>query len=85
MKTRQDKEMTDYTIPVYTKNEIELSWQIEMGTVYDKNIINRISLVYSDIEIELSGPIWLGAVCDEYQAGQRFDWSYKYGLHRKWN
>lgn len=37
MKTRQDNEMTDYTIPVYTKNEIELSWQIEMGTVYDKN------------------------------------------------
>ena len=54
-------------------------------TRQDNNIINRISLVYSDIEIELSGPIWLGAVCDEYQAGQRFDRSYKYGLHRKWN
>ena len=54
-------------------------------TRQDNNIINRISLVYSDIEIELSGPIWLGAVCDEYQAGQQFDRSYKYGLHRKWN
>lgn len=37
MKTRQDNEMTDYTILVYTKNKIELSWQIEMGTFYDKN------------------------------------------------
>ena len=36
MKTKEDNDMTDCTAPLYSKNEIKLSWPIRQGTVYDK-------------------------------------------------
>lgn len=37
MKTRQDIDVTDHIDVVYIKNEIELSWLIQQGAVYDEN------------------------------------------------
>ena len=37
MKTRQDNYVTDRKDAVYAKNEIELLWLIESGTIYDEN------------------------------------------------
>ena len=39
MKTRQDNDVTDHTGAIYVENNIELSWPIESGVVYDKNQI----------------------------------------------
>lgn len=39
MKTRQDNGVANYIGVIYAKNEIELSWSIGLGTVYDKNQI----------------------------------------------
>ena len=36
MKTRSDKGVTDRTSPLFTENEIELSWPIRHGKVYDE-------------------------------------------------
>ena len=37
MKSRQDNDVTDGTCATYTKNEIELLWQIGLGAVCDEN------------------------------------------------
>ena len=37
MKTRQDNEVIDYKGIVYVKNEVKLSWLIELSAVYDEN------------------------------------------------
>lgn len=37
MKTRHDNDMTDCTGAAYIENDIELSWLIESGVVYDDN------------------------------------------------
>ena len=37
MKTRQDNDVIDYKGIVYVKNEVELSWLIELSAVYDEN------------------------------------------------
>ena len=37
MKTKQDNRLIDHTGVVYTENEIELSWSIEAGALYDEN------------------------------------------------
>ena len=35
-KTKEDNNMTNCIDPLYTKNEIELSWPIRYGTIYHK-------------------------------------------------
>ena len=42
------------------------------------------SAVYVENEIELSWPIRYGTDCDENWIEQLCDWSYRYGLHKKW-
>ena len=39
MKTRQDNDVTDHRGVFYFENDIELSWSIRPGAVYDKNQI----------------------------------------------
>ena len=38
-KTSQDNNMIDHWGLVYVENETELSWHIELGTVYDESQI----------------------------------------------
>ena len=40
-KVIQDNDMTDRTSAVYIENEIELSWLIGPGAVYDKNQVGQ--------------------------------------------
>ena len=40
-KVIQDNDMTDRTSAVYIENEIELSWLIGLGAVYDENQIGQ--------------------------------------------
>ena len=51
--------MIDCSGPLYAENEIELSWPIWLGTIYDKDQTRQwlIMYVYIKIEIELSRPI----------------------------
>ena len=39
MKTIQDNDMTNHTGVVYSENNIELSWPIILGTVFDEKQI----------------------------------------------
>ena len=36
-KTREDNELIDRTSVVCVENDIELSWSIKLGTIYDEN------------------------------------------------
>ena len=40
MKSRQDV-LTDHTSAVYVENEIEISWLIKSGVIYDENKIKQ--------------------------------------------
>ena len=88
MKTIQDNDTTDLIGLVYAKNDIEHSWLIKSGVVYDENQIGqqRDQLYRCGLYrnwTELSGPIELGAVYDEIYTRQQHDQLYKYSLHRK--
>ena len=37
MKTRHDKDVTNRIGAVYVENDIELSWLIRLGAIYDEN------------------------------------------------
>ena len=37
MKTKHGNDMTDHIGMVYAENDIELSWLIRLGAVYDEN------------------------------------------------
>ena len=58
--------MTNRISVLYIENEIELSWPIEPGVVYDKNEIgqwhDRIGMIYIENDTRLSTPIWPGTV-----------------------
>lgn len=36
MKTRQDNDVTNCTTPLYSEKDIELSWSIQQGMVYNE-------------------------------------------------
>lgn len=62
--------MIDHTNTIYSKNEAELPWLIELCLVCDENkqdsyVTDCIGLVYIETEMELSGPIWLNTVYNE--------------------
>ena len=41
MKTRKGNDVIDSTGVVYTESEIEVSWLIRLGVIYDKNQIGQ--------------------------------------------
>lgn len=53
--------MTHHTGTVYTENEIELSWLIELSAV----MTDSISAIYTENETKLLWSIIQGVVCDE--------------------
>lgn len=82
--------MTDRTGTVYVENEIELSWPIGSGVVYDEkqqenNVIDHNGEVYTKNDIEVSWSIWSSVDCDKNKIGQLRDWSYRWGLRWKQN
>ena len=58
-----------------------LWWKISQ----DNYMTDRIGAVYAKNCIELLWPIELGTDYEKNEAGQLHDWSYRCGLHRKWN
>ena len=75
-KIRQDNDVIDRTSVVYAKSDIELSWLIRLGAIYDENhyMTDRNDVVYVENDIKKPWSIWLGSVYDENQMGQRHDW-----------
>ena len=84
MKTRQDNNMINHIGAIYHENEIELSWLIGSGAVYEKNQkgqqhdrLHRACLCQKWYSFEQSRPIKLGAFFEENKIGQWHDQSYK--------
>ena len=48
-------------------------------------MIDCIDMVYVENETEMLWSIELGLIFNDNKIGQRRDWSYKGGLHQKWN
>ena len=77
-KTRQDNDMIDSIGAIYVENEIELSWLIRPGIVYEvtkqnNDVTKHTCVIYAENDIELLWSIGLGFVCDENQIGQLHD------------
>ena len=88
MKTRQDNNMIDRTDVVYAKNEIDLSWLVRLGAVYNENQIGQCREWSYKCgpnwnEIKMSWTITLGIVYDENQTRQQCDQSYRCSLRQK--
>lgn len=90
-KTTQDNNMTDQIGAVCTeKKKTELLWLIKSGSVYDKNqqensMTNHNGAVYIKNYNQILWPIGLGVDYDKNKIGQLCNWSYRWGLCRKWN
>ena len=82
--------MTNWLDTVYIEIKNDLSWSIErvrsmIKTRWDNNMTGRMGLLYARKEIVLPWSIKLGTVYDKNQIGKWRDWSYSYGLQRKWS
>ena len=62
-KMRRDNNVTNCTSVTGTENEIELSWLIEQGVIWDeKDLPNRVGAVYTENETKLSWLMGRGAI-----------------------
>ena len=92
MLPKPEKTMTWPIVKVWFTPKKKLSYHDQSDWVQpvmiirqDNDVTDCIGLVCSKTESKLLGFIWLGIVYDENQTGQQLDWSYRYGLRRKWN
>ena len=59
-------------------------WYV-IKTRWDNDVTDHIGMLYTENETRLLWLIELGTIYDKNQTKKWCDWSYKYGIRRKWN